>query len=54
MEEKDKAQDQKTEPFEIDELDDKELEGAAGGQRLQDAEDLNASGCNGSGCNTGC
>lgn len=39
------------EPFEIDELDDKDLESAAGGGLV---EELPNSGCNGSGCNTGC
>lgn len=51
MEEQDKNPETVTEggPFEIDELDDRDLESASGGA---DAE--NASGCNGSGCNTGC
>ena len=55
MEEQDKSQETvaEGEPFEIDELDDRDLESASGGVASPvDAE--NASGCNGSGCNTGC
>jgi hypothetical protein len=48
MEEKENPKGQGTEPFEIEELDEKDLESASGG-----AANQNASGCN-SGCNTGC